>query len=93
MHIFYNINKISFPNKNRYFIFCEEIVCSTQYLNVVLPQNHTFSAKVDVLRFENKPITLKTVKFLLFNIEYTNFANSHSNLIDIYFTILDTIQL
>ena len=51
----------------------------------------TFSAKVDESLCKNKRISLKTVKFLLFNTEYTNFANRLSNLIDIHSTISHTI--
>ena len=42
-----------------------------------------FSTKVNESLFKIKRVSLKTVKFLLFNIEYTNFANRLSNLIDV----------
>ena len=53
----------------------------------------TVSAKVDESLCKNKRISLKTVKFLLFNREYTNLASRLSNLIDIHFTIPHTILL
>ena len=46
----------------------------------------TFSADVDESLCKNKRISLKTVKFLLFNIEYTKFANRLANLINIHST-------
>ena len=51
----------------------------------------TFLAKVDKSLFKTKRISLKTVKVLLFNMEYTNSANRLSNLIDIHSTIPHTI--